>query len=54
MQLFSLPARHSGLEIHDPLSTAVHSFKYSRRRTPEIVEATKGDSMFQFDHMEHL
>ena len=54
MQLFSLPARHSGLEIRDPLSTAVHSFKYSRRCTPEIVEATKGDSMFQFDHMEHL
>ena len=53
-QLFSLPARHSGSGIHDPLSTAVPSFKHSRRRTPEIVEAIKGDSMFQFDHMEHL
>ena len=53
-QLFSLPARHSGLGIHDPLSTAVPSFKHSRRCTPEIVEAIKGDSMFPFDHMEHL
>ena len=49
MQLFSFPARHSGLGIRDPLSTAVPSFKYSRQCMPEIVEATKGDSMFQFD-----
>ena len=45
-KLFSLPARHGGLGIQDPLSTAVSSFAISRKCTAYIVDAIKCNSSF--------
>ena len=54
-QLFSLPACHGGLGICDPLSTAVSSFKNSRKCTAHIVDAIKCNSVFSvFNHTDHL
>ena len=50
-KLFSLPARHGGLGICDPLSTAVNSTKC----TAHIVDAIKRNSVFSvFQHTDHL
>ena len=52
---FSLPARHGGLGIRDPLSTAVSSFASSRKCTAHIVDAIKCNSFFSvFHHIDHL
>ena len=54
-KLFSLPARHGGLGIRDPLSTAVSSFANSRNCTAHIVDAIKCNSFFSvFNHIDHL
>ena len=54
-KLFSLPARHRGLGIRDPLSTAVSSFASSRKCTAHIVNAIKCNSSFSvFNHIDHL
>ena len=54
-KMFSLPARHGGLGIRDPLSTAVSSFANSRKCTAHIVDAIKCNSFFSvFNHIDHL
>ena len=54
-KLFTLPARHGGMGIHDPLLTAASSFTNSRKRTALIVDAIKCSSVFSvLDHTEHL
>ena len=54
-KLFSLPARHIGLEIRDPLSTAVSSFANSRKCTAHIVDAIKCNSSFSvFNYIDHF
>ncbi|KAL5502871.1 hypothetical protein EMCRGX_G009716 [Ephydatia muelleri] len=53
-KLFTLPARHGGMGIHDPLLTAA-SFTNSRKCTALIVDAIKCSSVFSvLDHTEHL
>ena len=48
--LFSLPARHGGLGIRDPLSTAASSFASSRKCTAHIVDAIKCNSSRELNH----
>ena len=53
-KLFTLPARHGGMGIHDPLLTAA-SFTNSRKCTALIVDAIKCSPVFSvLDHTEHL
>ena len=55
LKLFSLPARHGGLGIRDPLSTAVSSFANSRKCIAHIVDAIKSNSVLSvFNHIDYL